>query len=345
MIAGYASYLSPSIVGKIDSENETDYSGSTTYHQLLLKIENQERQIDQQQLVLESLHRELEMNVDSTDKEQQLQLLKIELKEKNKEVKSLWDNVTKLQELLWHKSDVPVYSMAQIPHGLALVIVNGEFDGISILKRRKGALKDADCFSQTFVFLQYKVQVCYNLTASDMRSQVLKVSKIDHSQYDSFVCCVSSHGNKNGIYGSDGLTLHREAFIDPIKSCSSLQGKPKLFFFQACRVPVVSADSPEQDTVDILPSFHCDSDVLIANASTEGNPAYTSLETGSWFANAIQRKLTDPQLVHVRTLQQLLEEVTDMVSHASGQLSNGERVTQCVEVTTRMRKGVIFFTS
>jgi hypothetical protein len=94
-----------------------------------------------------------------------------------------------------------------------------------------------------------------------------------------------------------------------------------------------------------MASFHCDSDVLIANASTEGNPAYTSPETGSWFANAIRHKFTNAQLVHVRTLQQLLEEVTDMVSHVTGQLPNGERVTECVEVITRMRKGGKFFVS
>lgn len=145
--------------------------------------------------------------------------------------------------------------MTEIPHGLALMIVNGKFDGnlsSNMLKPRKGA----DCFSQTFAFLQYKVLVYHNLSASDMGSQILKMSKIDHSQYDSFVCCVSSHGNNNGIYGSDGLTLHRKAFIDPIKMCISLQGKPKLFFFQACCVPTVSADSPEQGIFEMLPSFH-----------------------------------------------------------------------------------------
>lgn len=299
-------------------------------------------QLDKQQEELDTLRHKLEVKGYYEDGEQQVQLLQIDLKKKNGEVKSLWDSVTKLQELLWHKSDVPLYEMSQIPHGLALIIVNGKFEGDSMLKPRKGAFKDADCFLQTFEFLQYRVQVCYDLTADDMRSEVLKASNVDHSLHDSFVCCVSSHGNQDGIYGSDGLALNRKAFIDPMKSCASLKGKPKLFFFQACRVPVVSADSPEQDKLDTVVSFHCDSDVLIVNASTEGNPAYTSLETGSWFANAIQHKLTDPQLVYVRTLQQLLEEVTDMVSHASGQLSNGERVTQCVEVTTRMRKGVKF---
>ena len=171
---------------------------------------------------------------------------------------------------------------------------------------------------------------------------MMNVGSSDHSVYDSFVCCVSSHGNQNGIHGSDCQLLQRNLFINPIKSCASLRGKPKLFFFQACRVPQVSADSPEECLPEASSTLHHDSDILIANAATEGNPAYTSPETGSWFARAIQLKFTDPQLVYERTVQQLLAEVTDMVSGAQGQLPNGETVNQCVEVTATMRKGIKF---
>lgn len=235
--------------------------------------------------------------------------------------------------------------MNQSPHGLAVIFVNGKFDqGTShvALQPRGGALRDVDCFSRTFTFLQYKVQIYSDKTADAMRAVMSQVGCADHSNYDSFVCCVSSHGNQDGVYGSDSLVLHQKSFLGPIKSCISLKGKPKLFFFQACRVPTLSADVSVPDTPSLPSSLHRDADILIANVSTKGNPAFTSLETGSWFANAIQRKFTDPQLIHVRTLQQLLEEVTNMVSNAAGH-SNGERVNQCVEVTTRMRKGVKFF--
>lgn len=233
--------------------------------------------------------------------------------------------------------------MIRDPHGLALVIVNGSFDhDISVphgtsLKPRRGAVKDRDCFIRTFEFLHYTVNVYSDMTAGEMKSLMMKVGSSDHSEYDSFVCCVSSHGNRVGIYGSDCALLWRNSFIDPIKACASLKSKPKLFFFQACRIPQVLADSPEHSLSEPSATFHHDSDILIANASTEGNPAYTSPETGSWFAKAIERKLTDPQLVYERTVQQLLEEVTDLVSKAEGQLPSGERVNQCVEVTTRMR--------
>lgn len=335
---GSTVYILPSGVSRpMESLVEKDHCSSTD--QLLLKLEAQERQLEQEQDQLVLLHDKLYSGGD------EVQFLRMELERKTSEVKSLLGSITKLQELLWGKNDIPLYEMNHAPHGLAIIISNGAFNagpsGI-ILKPRNGASKDSDCFSQTFKYLQYSVQLHFNMTVKDMKSLILTIGNSDHSTCDSFVCCVSSHGDQEGIYGSDGMTLSRKAFIDPIKTCASLQGKPKLFFFQACRVPIVAADSSGH-IIDPVTTLHSDSDVLIANASTCGNPAYTSLETGSWFANAIQRKLTDPQLVHTRTLQQLLEEVTDFVSQAAGQLSNGERVSQCVEVTTRMRKGVKFF--
>lgn len=342
---GFASYISPSVVDvsrKMDSLDETD-SGSAN---LLLKIEDQEKLLNQQEVELNAVRGQLEVKGDSEGMERQLMS---DLKQKTAEVKLLHGNIIKLQELLWKKSDIPLYEMNQSPHGLAVIITNGNFEvdlqnpSAVALRSRKGALKDADCFSQTFTFLQYEVQLHSDMTADNMRSIILEISNADHSRYDSFVCCVSSHGNQDGVYGTDGVALQRKAFVDPIKFCASLREKPKMFFFQACRVPVVSVDSGESDiTGALMTTIHSDTDVLIANASTEGNPAYTSLMTGSWFANAIHRKLTDPQLVYVRTLQQLLEEVTDVVSQAAGQLTNGEQVAQCVDVTTRMRKGVKF---
>ncbi len=327
----------------IDSLPEKDSASST--QQLLLNIDIQEETVERQQDEIIRLHHQLTRNSEFQDRDNtELQLLRKELKRKTDEVLTLNNSIGKLQELLWAKPDVPIYEMKQDPHGLAIVIVNGFDPGSGTsLKPRRGAVKDGECFIQAFGFLNYTVNVYSDMTAEEMKSLMTKVGSCDHSEYDSFVCCVSSHGNEVGIYGNDSALLQRNSFIDPIKSCASLRSKPKLFFFQACRVPEVSADSPEQSWSEPLSTLHRDSDILIANASTAGNPAYTSPETGSWFAKAIELKFTNTQLVHERTVQQLLEEVTDLVSGAEGQLCSGERVNQCVEVTTRMRKGVKFF--
>ena len=325
-------------------EVETDLGYSV--QQLLFKIEDRERKLETQEAELVALRKQVLKKEEFEHEDQQL--LRGALEMKTGEVKSLHDSLMKLQELLWKNDNVPLYAMTQNPHGFAVIIVNGTFhstSGNQALKQRKGAGRDIDCFERTFSFLHYAIRVYSDLSAADMQSLMQQMGSSEHSSFDSFVCCVSSHGNQDGIYGSDGIVVARNAFIDPIKSCSSLAGKPKMFFFQACRVPPVSADSPGTEMYKpYIPTttLHCDADILIANASTEGSPAYTSPETGSWFANGLLLKLTDPQLVYVRTLQQSLEEVTDFVSQAEGQLPTGERVNQCVEVTTRMRKGVKF---
>ena len=321
------------------SVSETDSTLSTS--KLLSKIVEQEIMLEEYQAKVENMSSELEAKKHFENQRKQVQLLRTDLKKKIEEMDFLQLQLTKLQDLLWKKDDVPLYSMSQQPHGMAIVFINEKFDPtLNItLHSRMGAEKDAACFLQTFEFLNYVVKVHYNLTADEIRSVMSEVSTLDHSLYDSFICCVSSHGNQLGVYGSDGKLIHRISFIDLVKSCGSLLNKPKLFFFQACRV---APDYSELCSLEPSKSF-LDHDILIVNASTEGNPAYTSPLNGSWFANAIKQKLTDPHLVYVRTLQQLLEEVTDLVSRNEGSLRGGEKVKQCVEVTTRMRKGVKFF--
>lgn len=246
----------------------------------------------------------------------------------------------------------PVYPMETKPHGLAIIIVNGKFDPNPQLpslelNHRAGAEKDKVLFFQTFKHLQYDPVVYENVTSIGMLSLMAEVSKRDHSKYDSFVCCVSTHGTQTGLYGSDSVEASREEFQGSIRNCESLSGKPKLFFIQACRTPYVSPDSAntgnKSEFNPNLPVVHPDTDMLIANATTVGNAAYISPYEGSWFVKALEQKLTHLSLPYERTLQQILQEVTNTVSQSSGQLSTGERVTQCVEVSTTLRAGVKFF--
>ena len=312
---------------------ETD--GALSTRELVLKLEEREKRLEEQK-------RELEV-MNSTG--EQVHLLRSDLKVKIGEVQMLSDQIRKLQDLLWHKNDVPVYDMFQKPHGLAIIFINEKFvstaNSRTFLRDRMGALKDEEYFCKTFQFLHYDPHVYRNCTAADMKEVMVVLSQFDHSMYDSLVCCVSSHGNQIGVYGSDSVLIHRSHFVDYTKSCSTLTGKPKLFFFQACRIKAVEADAPGEEPVTSY--LHKDSDILVANASTEGAEAYTSPESGSWFASAVLQKLTHPELVYSRTLQQLLEEVTALVCDSKGVLPGGEQVNQCVQVTTSMRKGVKFF--
>ena len=53
----------------------------------------------------------------------------------------------------------------------------------------------------------------------------------------SSVVVLMSHGADDFIYGSDIEKVHIPSIVDKFKpnKCPALQGKPKLFFIQACR--------------------------------------------------------------------------------------------------------------
>ena len=88
------------------------------------------------------------------------------------------------------------------------------------------------------------------VTMQEMHKHLLEVSSRDHSAYDAFVLVILSHGNKDGVYGVDGVACEEPA-KDPrnsgfvlrdditslfdVSSCESLGGKPKMYFIQACQ--------------------------------------------------------------------------------------------------------------
>ncbi len=64
-----------------------------------------------------------------------------------------------------------------------------------------------------------------------------EMKKRDHSNYDSFTCCLMSHGSEGIIQGTDGKNVKINEIATHLngKQCESLAGKPKMFFIQACR--------------------------------------------------------------------------------------------------------------
>lgn len=70
-----------------------------------------------------------------------------------------------------------------------------------------------------------------------MDSLLLTYHCLDYDPFDAFVCCILTHGNLGVVYTSDAVPIRIldivEFFTD--KNCSSLRGKPKMFFIQACQ--------------------------------------------------------------------------------------------------------------
>ena len=320
-----------------------------TTQQLSIAVDDKDRKITELEEQLARIRKDKSHAGDA----ERIKELEDLLRKKVDEITTQMEETAKLREALTSRADAPVYKMTSKPHGLAVIFVNAKFDANPqapnlFLNDRAGAQMDEQHFTSIFKFLGYTIVVYRNQKSAEMHAKMEELSKLDHSKYDSLVICVSSHGNQRAIYGSDSVEVKRDEFCDSIKSCPSLKGKPKLFFIQACRLPVVDADSnrdgKEGEATPMTTPLHPDADMLIANAATPDNAAYISSFHGSWFVASLQRKLTDAELIHSRTLSQLLVEVNGEVCQQQGRTRNeDETVNQCVEVITRLRKGVTFF--
>ena len=186
-------------------------------------------------------------------------------------------------------------------HGTALIISNEIFDPAARLSERKCSPWDDSRLQKSLEALGYRVELRKNQTASEIKElfesvqsdpSALGVTKDD----DSFICCISSHGdwdsekNTDIIYGRDRgkFYLHKVAYekLNAIE-CPILKGKPKLFFVQACRgggYGMISDDSGTR--VPPTPQLPRESDFLISYStapetkSFRYDPGSTHAESG-----------------------------------------------------------------
>ncbi|CAG5125026.1 unnamed protein product [Candidula unifasciata] len=148
------------------------------------------------------------------------------------------------------------YLMSAKPRGRVLVINNEEF---THLDNRVGSFEDRKSLETLFKALDFDVEVAKNQTKERMWELLVKESEKEyHKKAQCFVLVILSHGHTGVVFGTDGRLRngHPENFLE-IKNitdlfCKSenLQGKPKLFFIQACQGankneghPVGQADS------------------------------------------------------------------------------------------------------
>lgn len=212
--------------------------------------------------------------------------------------------------------------------------VDPHYDALS---DRGGAPVDQRNLFLTFEFLQYKVEVHENCTSTEMIDLMKEMSSRDHSQYDSFVCCILSHGEEGKVFGADSLPVELRDITGLIKGtfCRTLIDKPKLFFVQACRG---EAEDPGIKVVsDGNSSLPVEADFLFGYATPPGNAAYRSRRHGSWFISELCQVFSQDS--QVLGLGSMMKKVNRKVSDAYTK----EGHKQCTEVVDRLRKEVHFF--
>ena len=237
-----------------------------------------------------------------------------------------------------------MYPMDSAPHGLAIVIGNETFNHNPkrpnlLLDTRNGSQVDVENFKNIFGILNYDVRTSVDLSSNEINSLFDNIAATDHSHYDSFVMCITSHGETNSfIFGSDSVSVDLYHLIKKMQACKSLANKPKLFFIQACRLPsedFVSSDSGGK--IDF--SHNSDADVYIAWATSRDRAAYRSPREGSWFVAALARVFA-ANAQH-QDLVTMMYDVTNIVSGAEGR-SRETPVQQCVETSSQLRGAVTF---
>ncbi|XP_070201260.1 uncharacterized protein [Littorina saxatilis] len=170
------------------------------------------------------------------------------------------------------------YRIEANPKGLCLIINNFKF---KTLKELKTGPADGVNLSRTFKTLDFGIRYFENLSSDDMQREMECIQDTDHSNYDCFVCCISSHGDMKGVCGSDDLAVPVKDLQSYIfaTECPSLAGKPKMFFVDACQGNIQHRGTPQPKSAGQTRYIIADkTDFLVSYATTSDNVSWTSAD-------------------------------------------------------------------
>jgi len=209
------------------------------------------------------------------------------------------------------------YHMKHKERGVAIIINNEEFESRTGMGSRTGSSVDRDNLQKVLKFVGFKdIRVKNNLRQKDMINLMQDVASENHKDRDCLFVAMLSHGDEEGIYGTD-YPIGYEELMAPFKECKSLVGKPKIFVVQACRGDKLDDGSTYKQ--DALPTsqkqyrISKESDFLVAYSVVPGHYSWRNVQKGSWFMQAFcQVMLRDGRRLE---LVELLTRVNRMVSY------------------------------
>uniref|UniRef100_A0A6Q2ZAT6 Caspase 9, apoptosis-related cysteine peptidase n=1 Tax=Esox lucius TaxID=8010 RepID=A0A6Q2ZAT6_ESOLU len=223
------------------------------------------------------------------------------------------------------------YKMDASPCGHCLIINNVDFEPLSELSNRTGSNIDCDKLERRFKSLNFIVLVKKNLKKKQIMQELLALSEKDHSQFDCCVVIMLSHGTEvshsrfpGAVHGVDGPSVPVQLITNYLngKNCPSLQGKPKLFFIQACgggdkdtgfevspdeascimggpddesdAMPLSSSSdslSTPSDELDARATLPTPSDILVSYSTFPGYVSWRDPWAGSWYVETLDKIL------------------------------------------------------
>ena len=129
-----------------------------------------------------------------------------------------------------------IYKMSRAPRGIAVIINNKNFLRSSGMDKcpRKGTDVDRDALEKLFKYLNFEVRIYNDVTTDGIWQIAQEMAAWDHSDYDAFIFSILTHGEEGLLHGTDG-TISLRDLTSAFKDATTLAGKPKMFFFQACQ--------------------------------------------------------------------------------------------------------------
>uniref|UniRef100_A0A673L2Y4 Caspase-9 n=1 Tax=Sinocyclocheilus rhinocerous TaxID=307959 RepID=A0A673L2Y4_9TELE len=230
------------------------------------------------------------------------------------------------------RDSIQCYKMDASPCGICLIINNVDFGPDCDLKDRKGSDIDCDKMEKRFKALNFEVIAKRNLKYKRIRHEMASLAKRDHSAYDCCVVIILSHGTEanhnrfpGAVHGVDGPAVPVQLITNYLngQNCPSLQGKPKLFFIQACgggekdtgfevspdevepslggiddqmdAIPISSSSDSlsTSDELDARATLPTPSDILVSYSTFPGYVSWRDTQAGSWYVENLDRVLEE----------------------------------------------------
>ncbi|XP_074025443.1 death related ced-3/Nedd2-like caspase isoform X2 [Leptinotarsa decemlineata] len=170
------------------------------------------------------------------------------------------------------------------------------------LESRLGTEKDRDNLEKIFRKYGFKVIVVNDLTHIEMVEKIREVVKLVTDESSLFIC-ILSHGDKGIVYGSNSCRVKVNRIQDIMYKFNkaNLTDKPKVLILQSCQGQQCQKieEEVEELTDDDDLSLTTDGasapfrDMLTFWATIPGYAAIRNKRTGSWFIQALCKKMEE----------------------------------------------------
>lgn len=180
------------------------------------------------------------------------------------------------------------YNMRHKRRGVALILNHVHFEEMAT---RKGSKKDTLNLKTSLDKLGFDVRVFTDPTVKTITTVLQSTAAEDHTDADCLIVVAMSHGESGLLHSTDSM-YPVDTLWSPFTGdrCTSLLGKPKLFFIQACRGTRLDKGVKffhETDSKSSTYSIPAYADIMVAYSTYDGFYSWRNPDSGSWFIQAL----------------------------------------------------------